>query len=156
MAPERHAGFALESAVCLTASHSGFSGGAGGKEPTCQCRRHERLGFRPWVRKIPWRREWQPTPVFYLENPNGQRSLATIVQRVAKRKQLGTAMRQHGLRHFILSSVSQASRRCEIQIQLVCFTKNFWSVYFVLLFKNNFYWSIVNLQCCVSFCCTAK
>ena len=27
-----------------------------------------------------------------LENPNGQRSLATIVQRVAKRKQLGTAM----------------------------------------------------------------
>ena len=25
-----------------------------------QCRRP---GFRPWVRKIPWRREWQPTPV---------------------------------------------------------------------------------------------
>ena len=27
----------------------------------CQCRR---LGFDPWVRKIPWRRKWQPTPVF--------------------------------------------------------------------------------------------
>ena len=24
--------------------------------------------FDPWVRKIPWRRKWQPTPVFYLEN----------------------------------------------------------------------------------------
>ena len=25
--------------------------------------------FNPWVRKIPWRRKWQPTPVFLLENP---------------------------------------------------------------------------------------
>ena len=24
--------------------------------------------FDPWVRKIPWRRKWQPTPVFCLEN----------------------------------------------------------------------------------------
>ena len=35
-----------------------------GKEPTCQCRRHKRPGFNPWVRKIPWRRAWQPTPAF--------------------------------------------------------------------------------------------
>ena len=32
-----------------------------GKESTCQCRR---LGFPSWVRKIPWRRKWQPTPAF--------------------------------------------------------------------------------------------
>ena len=38
--------------------------GASGKEPICQCRRHKRLGFAPWVGKIPWRRKWQPTPVF--------------------------------------------------------------------------------------------
>ena len=25
-----------------------------GKEPTCQCRRHKRCGFDPWVRKMPW------------------------------------------------------------------------------------------------------
>ena len=43
-----------------------------GKEPTCQCRRH---GFDPWIRKIPWRREWQPTPVFLPGEPHGQRSL---------------------------------------------------------------------------------
>ena len=31
--------------------------------------------FNPWVRKIPWRREWQPTPVFLPGEPHGQRSL---------------------------------------------------------------------------------
>ena len=36
--------------------------GASGKEPTCQCRRHKRCGFDPWVGKICWRRKWQPTP----------------------------------------------------------------------------------------------
>ena len=30
----------------------------------CQCRRHKRHGFNPWVGKIPWRKKWQPTPVF--------------------------------------------------------------------------------------------
>ena len=30
-----------------------------------QCRKH---GFHPWVRKIPWRRKWQPTPGFLPEN----------------------------------------------------------------------------------------
>ena len=39
-------------------------GGTGGKEPACQCRRHKRCGFEPWVRKIPWKRKRQPTPVF--------------------------------------------------------------------------------------------
>ena len=33
-------------------------------------------GFNPWVRKIPWRREWQPTPVFLPGELPGQRSLA--------------------------------------------------------------------------------
>ena len=53
----------------------GFPGGDSGKEPTCQCRRHKRHGFDPWVGKIPWRRAWQPTPVFLPEESNGQRSL---------------------------------------------------------------------------------
>ena len=38
-----------------------------------QCRRP---GFSPWVGKIPWRREWQPTPVFWPGESHGQRSLA--------------------------------------------------------------------------------
>ena len=47
-----------------------------GKEPACQYKRHKRGGFDPWVRKIPWRRKWQPTPVFLLGKSHGQRSLA--------------------------------------------------------------------------------
>ena len=43
-----------------------------GKESTCQCRRR---GFDPWVRKIPWRRKWQPTPVFLPGRSHEQRSL---------------------------------------------------------------------------------
>ena len=46
-----------------------------GKESTCQCRRCKRLGFHPWVRKIPWRRAWQPAPVFLPGESHGQRSL---------------------------------------------------------------------------------
>ena len=47
-----------------------------GKEPACQYKRQKRGGFDPWVRKIPWRRKWQPTPVFLLGKSHGQRSLA--------------------------------------------------------------------------------
>ena len=54
---------------------SGFPGGASGKEPACQCRRHKRHRFSPWVGKIPWRREWLPTPVFLPGESHGQRSL---------------------------------------------------------------------------------
>ena len=35
-----------------------------------------RPGFDPWVRKNPWRRKWQPTPVFLAGNSYGQRSPA--------------------------------------------------------------------------------
>ena len=31
--------------------------------------------LKTWVEKIPWRREWQPTPVFLPGDPHGQRSL---------------------------------------------------------------------------------
>ena len=53
-----------------------FSGGARGKEVSCQCRRYKRCWFNPWVRKIPWRRAWQPTPIFLSGESHGQRSLA--------------------------------------------------------------------------------
>ena len=39
-------------------------------------RRHEGCGSDPWVRKIPWRREWLPTPVLLPGEFHGQRSLA--------------------------------------------------------------------------------
>ena len=57
---------------------------ASGKESVCPCRRHKRCRFDPWVRKIPWRRARQLTPVFLPGNPHGQRSLGAIIQGVAK------------------------------------------------------------------------
>ena len=60
----------------------GFPGGTSAKEPSCQCRRCKRCRFDPWVRKIPWRRARQLTPVFLpgeswapKENPRLPRSL---------------------------------------------------------------------------------
>ena len=42
---------------------------------TCQCRRHKRFEFVPWIGKIPWRRVRQPTAVFLPGESRGQRSL---------------------------------------------------------------------------------
>ena len=32
-------------------------------------------GINPWVGKIPWRRKWQPTPVFLPEKYHGERGM---------------------------------------------------------------------------------
>ena len=47
--------------VCI---YWGFPCGASGKEPTCQCRRHRDVDSIPGLGRPPWRRKWQPTPVF--------------------------------------------------------------------------------------------
>ena len=43
-----------------------------GRESACQCRRCKRHKFNPCVRKILWRREWQPTPEFLPRKAHGQ------------------------------------------------------------------------------------
>ena len=53
-------------------SVSGLSTWLSSKEFACQWRR---LGFNPWVGKIPWRRKLQPTPVFLPGKLHGQKSL---------------------------------------------------------------------------------
>ena len=57
------------------APFKGFPGGTSSKEPTCQCRRRRKWGFDPWVRKIPCRKKWQPTPVFLPGESHRQRRL---------------------------------------------------------------------------------
>ena len=52
----------------------GFPGGTGIKNlPAMQ--EMQRHRFNPWVRKFPWNREWQPTPVSLPGEFHGQRSL---------------------------------------------------------------------------------
>ena len=53
--------------------HTGLLWWLSGKEPACQCRRRR---FDPWVGKIPWKKKWQPTPVFLPGKSHEQRSLA--------------------------------------------------------------------------------
>ena len=69
-------GMLYPTSIHISIQYVGFPGGNSGKEPTCQCRRHKRHGFCPWVRKILWRRAWQPTPAFLPGESHGQRSLA--------------------------------------------------------------------------------
>ena len=46
------------------------------EELVIDCLPCKKPGFNSWVRKIPWRRKWQPTSVFLPEESHGQRSLA--------------------------------------------------------------------------------
>ena len=57
--------------------HSGLPDGASGKKKkrASQCRRRKRCGFDSWARKVPWKRAWQPTPVFLPGESHCQRSL---------------------------------------------------------------------------------
>ena len=55
-----------------------------------QCKRP---GFNPWVGKIPWRRKWQPTPVFLPGESHGRRSLVGYSSR--GRKESDTTERLH-------------------------------------------------------------
>ena len=62
-----------------------FPGGASGKEPACQYRRCKRQKVRSLgVGKIPWRRKWQPTPVFLPENPTDRGGQQATVHRVTE------------------------------------------------------------------------
>ena len=68
-----------------------------GKESTCQYRRFR---FNPWVRKIPWRRKRQPTPVFLPGKPHGQRSLTGYSLWGGKRVRHDLVTKQHRYRRF--------------------------------------------------------
>ena len=56
-------------------SPKNFPSGSEGKESSCNAG-GAKGRFDPWVRKIPWRRKWEPTPVFLPGESHGQRSLA--------------------------------------------------------------------------------
>ena len=61
-----------------------------GKVAACRSRR---LGFNPWVRRTPWRRKWQHTPVFLPGKSHGRSRLkdsnrAPSVRRSVRRVQL--------------------------------------------------------------------
>ena len=74
-----------------------------GKESACQCRRCE---FDPWAGKIPWRRKWQPTPVFLPRESLGRQSLVGYVHGVAKESDAAEqlSMTQHTHTPFVTAA----------------------------------------------------
>jgi len=96
----------------------GFPGGTSGKEPACQCRRCKRHKFYPWVRKIPRRRAWQPTPSC-LKNPTDRGAWQAVAYRIAKSrtglKQLSTHARTHTHTHLVLKIIRQNRKGVKIK-----------------------------------------
>ena len=67
--------FERKASFCYQKMLGGFPGGTSSEEPAYPSRRQKRCRFDPWVRKIPWRRKWLPTPVLLPGEFHGQRSL---------------------------------------------------------------------------------
>ena len=78
-----------------------------------QCRRHKRHTFDSWVRKIPWRKKWQPTPVFLPGESHGQRSLAGYSLLGYKESDMTEKLRMHTHTNtHIPGRLNNAPQRC--------------------------------------------
>ena len=82
---------------------------------------YRRPGFNPWIRKILWRREWQPTAVFLPgESHDGQRSLVGYSPWVTKR----TTWLSYWHFHFFRFSLSFPLQDSDLFSPLSSFTQN--------------------------------
>ena len=72
------------------------------KESICQCRRQKLCRFYLWVREIPWRRKWQPTPLFLLGKFHGQRSLVGYNLWVHKELDMTERLSMHNMKQRMI------------------------------------------------------
>ena len=84
----------------------------------------ERPWFNPWVRKIPWRRKWQPTPVFLPGKSHGQRSMVGYSPWSHKRAG-----------HDLVTKHQQQSRPIPVQLFFVAVVV-FWFISFQNYLRN--------------------
>ena len=109
----------------------GFPGGASGKEPTCQYRRHKRREFDPWVGKILGGGHANPLKYSCLVNPRDREAWWATVHRVAESqtrlKQLSIHVRRRLLRvswtarrsnHSILKEINPEYSLEELMLKL--------------------------------------
>ena len=104
------------------------------KESTYQCRRY---GFSPWVRKIPWKRKWQPTPVFLPGKSQGQRSLVGYSPWGCKRIRYELVIKQKnnttdGGGPHLIRQRSELSQKAFLQVLSSCLTASLWNLYHFL------------------------
>ena len=107
-----------------------------------RCPQWGRPGFNPWVGKIPWKREWHPTPVFLPGKSHGQRSL--VGYSPWGRKELGHNWATFTFIGFVLSvfPIQMSTFKAYIQLdpntEIRC--KPFWMD--LLEFHNTHVWTI--------------
>ena len=85
-----------------------------------QCRRS---GFGPWVRKVPWRKEQQPTPVFFPGESHGQRSLVGYRPRGCRMGRMRLRQRQQincALSWFLTTITKVCVTKCVFQRGISC------------------------------------
>ena len=92
----------------------GFPGSTGSEESACQFRR---CRFDPWVRKIPWRRKWQPLQYSSLGNPLDRGAWETTVHGVAmSRTRLSThTYHTHTHTHTHTHCLKSVTRSCSLK-----------------------------------------
>ena len=104
--------------ICLAWERIGLPRCLSARESPCRSRRSRtcrRSGFHPCVRNIPWRRKWQPTPVFLPGESQGQRSLAGYsplgLQRVGHDWATEHTLREDQDKHIIQSGCTQRENK---------------------------------------------
>ena len=88
------------------------------KESTCQCRKHKRRRFDPWVGKIPWRWKGQPIPVLLPGKFHGQRSLAGYNPQGREESDSTQQLNNNTIAAFILQwwvALRSCGRHCVLQ-----------------------------------------
>ena len=96
--------------LCYIYFNTDFPGGSDGKRNCLQCMRSR---LSPWVRKIPWRRKWQPIPVFLTGEFHGQRNLAGYSPWGCKELDMTEQLTLH-FRDYIFFKLSLSFKTLEI------------------------------------------
>ena len=84
----------------------------------------------PWVRKIPWRRKWKPTPVFLPEKSHGHRSLVGYSPKGCKELDTVSVYARtctHTHTHTTRISKFTWTDKCSFEVDLILKLKHFFS-----------------------------
>ena len=108
------------------------------KESACQCRSSRRCGFDPWVGNIPWRKPWQPTPVFLLRKFHGQRSLVDYSPWGCKDLDMTEQLSTH-------TPLLDRIQQWRLQLLDFCLGGGFFLIIFF------FFLAVLGFRCCVVF-----
>ena len=106
------------------------------------CLKCRRSGFDHWVRKIPWRRKWQPTPVFLPRESHRQRSLVCYSPWGGKGS--GTTERLHLHFHCNFLKEDRPLPLSKCLIEFSCEAIWSWAFVFWKIFDHSFNFSACN------------